>query len=372
MLRSSMRVFLVFAGLLAACSGPGTSPVAPPQNSGLPGTTQSRNSRVPSSPYTFTLLQAPQPLFRDYGAAPPKIATASDGAIWYGGQSNSTFPAVRLMPGAGAKEFFFPTPYPSAEPFVPGDAATGSDGRIWFNDGDFFCGLGAITNAGTTTEYPIANTPYIGGCITSIGLGPNSNMWFVLRQTDPHNNLFAGYITPSGKSRRFQLNVPPVDFAFSQIVMGADGNLWTGGHNVLIRITPSGVATTFPTTANLFAYSVAAGPDGNIWYCGLLSYDNFICGRMNTSGHVVSTYTPPIPSKLYDLVAAPDGNMWITGTSNHGPFLLRATSSGTFTKFHLPNGAGDPGGITVGRDGNLYFTILNGSNGYNVGKFTLP
>lgn len=52
-------------------------------------------------------------------------------------------------------------------------------------------------------------------------------------------------------------------------MVGSDGNFWVSDvrNGLIFRITPSGIATGFPTPTQPSApVGMAAGPDGNIWF----------------------------------------------------------------------------------------------------------
>jgi virginiamycin B lyase len=69
----------------------------------------------------------------------------------------------------------------------------------------------------------------------------------------------------------------------------------------------------------------------------------------------------PIPSgnSPFDLTLGPDGNLWFTEAQ--GNRVGRVTPQGVITEFTIPTAGSFPGGITAGPDGNLWF-CANGSN----------
>jgi streptogramin lyase len=105
----------------------------------------------------------------------------------------------------------------------------------------------------------------------------------------------------------------------SVIAPSPDGNRWFVEGDALGKVTPNGVVTEFgpsPTERS------TTGPDGNVWYT---SYQAFF-------------------------IHSPDFFEF-----SHAA-VTKITSSGAFTVFALPNDASDPGAITTGPDGNLWFT----------------
>src|SRR5208282_2637958 len=141
------------------------------------------------------------------------------------------------------------------------------------------------------------------------------------------------------------------------ITAGPDGNLWfTGGNNIIGRITPTGTITEFTIpTANCFPGSITAGPDGNLWF---VEEDSNKIGRITPAGMITEFPIPTANSQLsptQGITTGPDGNLWFT-ESDAGQ-IGRITPSGTVTEF-TSAAANEPFGITAGSDGNLWFTGL--------------
>lgn len=185
-----------------------------------------------------------------------------------------------------------------------GDITLGPDGAIWFTD--FNNRIGRMTTAGVVTEYPIP-AAFIGP--RTITVGPDGALWF----TSDIGQV--GRLDTSGNGFRFY-NLPEYPTLYAQlgaITSGPDGNLWLsvmtdGGLGRIVRLTPSGQFTEFPTT----------GPGSNI----------------------------------LDITAGPDGALWFT--ENATSRIGRMTVTGVLTEYDLSPGAG-PLGITVGRDGAIWF-----------------
>src|SRR6266446_3963883 len=141
--------------------------------------------------------------------------------------------------------------------------------------------------------------------------------------------------------------------------------------------------------------SIIAGRDGNLWFTerfgnkigrigptsGLITEVCQVLTAGNPSGRVtpagVITEFPPLssPTPLSgpdSITVGPDGNLWFTEDS--GNKIGRITPAGVITEFPLPpnlncppNGSNSPLGITAGPDGNLWFTE---SCGNKVGRIT--
>ena len=179
----------------------------------------------------------------------------------------------------------------------------------------------------------------------------------------------------------FEIAKPNVQTS-SGIVAGPDGNLWfpeiTLGtaaqtsrgplvmpeEKAIARMSPDGALAEFPITpagfTAPFPQSIAAGPDGNLWFPEGNVYGELI-GRISTAG-VVTEF--PIPTLVGTRIAAgPDGNLWIAGAGA----IARVTTQGESTLFPFPDFNHLPGGITAGSDGNLWFTD-SGTN--QIGRIT--
>ena len=105
-------------------------------------------------------------------------------------------------------------------------------------------------------------------------------------------------------------------------------------------------------------------------------------GRITTAGVVTEFSVPNAPplegstpaTSLSDpgiqsIVAGPDGNLWFTTSSNltsssttgsnyvwGNPSIGRLTPAGVFTFFNVPGSFNSLAGLTLGPNGNLWFT----------------
>jgi virginiamycin B lyase len=145
-------------------------------------------------------------------------------------------------------------------------------------------------------------------------------------------------------------------------------------------MTPTGQVTLFPVAPGTSpAPGITTGPDGNLWFTAtnlpcdteLPCAERFLglIGRMDTAGRVNGVFV--IPTRFADpgrIVTGPDGNLWFTEQSAigaDGAFtpthpapgkIGRITPSGRITEFTTPTPFSNPAGITIGPDGNLWFT----------------
>ncbi|MBI1913589.1 MAG: FG-GAP repeat protein [Planctomycetes bacterium] len=128
---------------------------------------------------------------------------------------------------------------------------------------------------------------------------------------------------------------------------------------------PAVSATEFPIpTAGSTPTSIATAADGNLWFT---EFGSDRIGRINATTKAITEFTVLPGSGPLDIVSAPDGNLYFTErfTDRIGRINPRAGSdaaiqasfSDTFAT-GITAGSG-PTSITVGPDGNLWFTEFN-------------
>jgi streptogramin lyase len=262
----------------------------------------------------------------------------------------------------------------------PYHITAGPDGNLWFTEsflyqaGEAYMGnqIGRITPAGVITEFSTGISADADP--TEIVAGPDGNLWF----TETVGRI--ARITPAGVVTEFSAGISANADPYG-ITAGPDGNLWFTEivGNRIGRITPAGVVTEFSAgiSPNAYPWDIVTGPDGNLWF----TENNGGIGRITLSG-VVTEFTQgltapatpaygfagPIPNGL---TVGPDGNLWFTEQA--GNRIGRITTAGVITEFSVgitPNA--NPTEITVGPDGNLWFTepffITNGVAGMGIGN----
>jgi streptogramin lyase len=152
----------------------------------------------------------------------------------------------------------------------------------------------------------------------------------------------------------------------ASIAAGPDGNMWfTESEGARVgRITPTGAVTEFSEgiTKGSGPQAIAAGPDGNLWFTELLA------SRVAqiTPGGVVTEFATGITpgSKPFGITAGPDGNLWFAERA--GSRIGRIAPTGHVTEFAV-KAASEPQGIAQGPDGNLWFTEFSGNR---IGRIT--
>ena len=157
------------------------------------------------------------------------------------------------------------------------------------------------------------------------------------------------------------------------ITMGPDHNLWfTENSGLKIgTINAQGVITEYAIPGAQGLTGITTGPDESLWFTD--EFAGFI-GHISTSGAFLGSYSLPIGSHPQGIVTGPDNRLWFVDNSVdlmhplNGFRIGAIDTAGNLTEFPtyinpIVFGAQEyvPGGITVGPDGNLWFTNANAS-----------
>src|SRR5665213_304756 len=277
----------------------------------------------------------------------------------------SALPTPTPVPTASPAPTPTATPTPSASEGVitefpsstvgryPYGITRGPDGNLWYTEprtNDFGNrGVGRITPAGVVTEFSTVNNVFTSAP-ADITTGPDGNLWFTESDSDRISR-----ITPGGSITSFAGLTFSAGPAF--ITKGPDGNLWftEPGIGKIGRISTAGAVTEFTTG---YAGAITGGADGNVWFVeGIPFGSNDKIGRITPAGVITEFSSGVTDHLLAGMTLGPDGNMWFTGINAIG----RITPAGVVTEF--PEIHGNPAGpITAGPDGNLWFTEEVGSS----------
>jgi virginiamycin B lyase len=196
------------------------------------------------------------------------------------------------------------------------------------------------------TDLPAGANPW------AITAGPDGSVWFTER-----GRSTIGTIDGDGHLTEY---TDGVSGAAMGIAAGSDGNLWfTEPYQDRIgRITPDGHVTEFPLGPPHTARptEITAGPDGALWF---IETDLGRIGRITTDGDI-STFSiegepPGWGADPLGITSGGDGRIWFTDAVY--PYSVDAmTTSGTVTRYHLPDGVFSGPGIATAPDGDVVFT----------------
>jgi streptogramin lyase len=299
----------------------------------------------------FTEFQIPTEL-----AVPKGITSGPDGNLWFAEIGANKI--GRITPSGAITEF------PANSP--TGGIALGGDGNLWFAEGGK---IGTITTDGVVTEFaiPTANTE-----VTDIASGPDGNLWF----SEPGNADAQGGAIPAKIGRIItsgditEFTLPSARAVPEEIASGPDGNVWFVELvvNSIGRVTPDGVITEFPipySSSSSYPEGIVSGPDGNVWFTDETAIWQLTPGGVFTQFATSSSSSQPLVP-YFGIAPAPDGSLWFTVYADPSA-VARVTTSGAFTQFSTPTADALPNQITLGPDGNLWFTEEKGNS---IGRVT--
>jgi len=299
--------------------------------------------------------------------------------------SGLAFALVQHAPPLAAQEI---TEFPlTAASGVPWGIVSGPDGNIWFTELNVDL-IGRLKSDGSVAEFPLPPASPIPCGAGAVAVGPDGNLWYTRACSGTSAALgfswvFSriGRITPAGGVEEF----PPIGLP-NDITPGPDGNLWFADQPEFIggqigRISTTGVITEFPVPAantpwpagRSYPFSIAAGPDGNLWFTDYLGAQ---IGRISPTGNVVMFPLLSSTRSPGSMTAGPDGALWFTESDQfdlQGSWIARMTLDGSVTEFQVPAGgqglatADGSKTIAAGPDGNLWFIELNANK---IGRIT--
>jgi virginiamycin B lyase len=238
--------------------------------------------------------------YRGHGIGNPWPITAGpDGALWAG---NWNTHSISRITAAGKITTFFGTANTPV-----GIAA--SRHYLWYSNWAVPSSIGRITTSGKATMFTSPDLVYPGG----ITRGSDGAMWF----TNGDGRL--GRITRSGAMTFYSLPYP-----LDSLAAGPDGDLWVTYATVhgVGLISAKGVpVSTFTGLPIRGGGPIAAGPDGALWFL-----ESNAIARITTTGQV-TTYGVPDLGPSGDITAGPDGAMWFTdsGTNTIGRIATSVT-----------------------------------------------
>jgi virginiamycin B lyase len=232
----------------------------------------------------------------------------------------------------------------------------GPDARIWFTEFEG-AAVGAATTAGAVTTFAVSGTAQNNPII----VGPDGNLW---------TGGFGGIIykiTTAGVVTAY----PVASAHIGDMAVGGDGNIWfTDYGNIRVgRITTAGAVTEFGGFPNgAQPEGIAAGTDGNLW----VTYIGGVA-KVSTAGAVLATYTSGISAgeSTDYIVAAPDGNLYMSEdafSNTVSDKIAKVTTGGTITEIGSLPPETYPNRLVVGKDGNVYF---QDDSAAMLGKVTL-
>lgn len=253
------------------------------------------------------------------------ITTGSDGALWFLAEGGS---AIGRMTTSGSVTTY-PLPFGWAE-----DITSGSDGNLWFaiNNIDGSNAIGQLTTSGQLTTFtdPSLGTASWDGTthnfLQDITSGPDGALWFSNWTTLVASDAQSGSIERISTSGVFSDYTAPEGVIPGPLAAGPDGAIWFGGGNasaLIGRVTTSGQFSTYTDPGAIGeVLGIAAGPDGALWFTnysvpGDTGFSPFPpIGRITTGGTITTYGNAYAEEGAMSIAAGPDGAMWFVDHIN--------------------------------------------------------
>jgi streptogramin lyase len=255
----------------------------------------------------------------------------------------------------------------------PTGITLGADGNLWFTESANNA-IGRITTAGVVTEFSLAGLQAGSGPIDIVSDPANNLLYFTEKNVGRVGSInpLAGSDAAILASETQSVVVPSgAGAGVSGITLGPDGNLWFTEVNVdrVGNITPNlATGNEFSTgiTPGAAPENIVTGADGALWFT---EFGNAV-GRITTAGAVTefSLAALGVNNGPIDIVSDPANNLLYFTLKNVGTIgrinplatsdaLILASETQSAV---VPSGAGaGVSGITLGPDGNLWFTEAN-------------
>lgn len=280
-----------------------------------------------------------------------------------------------------ALPFTFPFPnekdYPLLTPSSnPNAITTGPDGNLWFTELNA-SKIGRITTAGSVTEYPLSYDSEPAGIAT----GPDGNLWF----TEGVANKIGRLNPTTGAITEFALPINSDPGSIASGYNGYEPSLWflEPGTNILGNITTSGSITQYSIdTTNSGLGEITAGVSG-VWFTESRAnkiahlFMEKVCRRFCFLQPQVQEYSIPAPGgDPTGITLGADGNVWFTEPLNNDIGSL--TPAGVITQYSVPTTNSWPLGIAANTQGIAFTEAFFSSNkigwmpyGGTIGERTL-
>jgi virginiamycin B lyase len=200
-----------------------------------------------------------------------------------------------------------------------------------------------VAAAPCVTEYPVTATPF------SVTAGPDGKVWFTQEGA-------IGRLDPAAPDVPSYFPLPTPGAVPYGIVSAPDGNLWftEPEQNLIGRITPDAPNTIdeFPApAAGTFPTHLSVGPDGYLWLIGL----DYAARFLPADPGDVEVFDAGPGTNPGDITPGADGNMWFTQFASSSVVRIAIDPPHATTVFPISTDELRPLGITSGPDGNIWW-----------------
>lgn len=217
--------------------------------------------------------------------------------------------------------------------------------------------LSFMTNAGTAVAFKLDRTVRMPEPL-AITAAPDGSVWVLARRhfTSTDKRLRVFRIDQRGRKALIELPQPKSKAAnFGALAAGADGNVWLAISGVrsartttIHRLTPAGRrVSSWVLPRGTTARSLAAGPDGRMWF---LAHDSGHVGRLDRTGKVSRVALSDARSYI-QLAQGIGGAMWAVRRGS----AARIDGQRRVKSFTIPDQSDGAIGLARGADGRMWF-----------------
>jgi virginiamycin B lyase len=313
----------------------------------------------------------------------------------------ATLSAAQAAPVGKLTQFKVPT-----DNSQPRDITVGSDGNLWFTEGNevftpgpdpdgggtFHRNVGRITPAGKITEFRIEDGIGATQCFCLLGdivQGPDGILYFTT------NNPGLGRITTDGEILPFvapdnsaangsgiaahgddiwyadfnndslwRYDTTGPDTGFTQfpvpepsdVAVDEAGIVWFAATSdqAIGRLDPATGNATLTPTDTLIPGGITVASDGDIWFSARFVPQGV--GELDPDTNDVREFPLTDNPGPQDIAASPEGSVWFTQTTEGN--IARITDAGVVTEGKVVRKS-EPFGITVAPNGNPWYTMMS-------------
>ncbi len=278
------------------------------------------------------------------------VLVANQTFVWF--TENAASKLGELQPNG---KIATPEPLIPTKNAGPNQIASGPNGLLWFTE----------TNIGKVAQISSSVPPVVSEFLlsakarpTALTLGSDGNMWITDPATDAIWKVSQKGVV--GGPCLLPANADP-----TSIATGSDGALWftEAGVNKIGRLPVTntqscGSVTSFRIrTPNAGLDTIVAGADGALWFT---EHNANKIGRMLVTGHDAAEYSLKPATRPTVLVEGIDNNFYFAdpGSNQIGQFV---TNTQKVKLFKIPTANSQPGAMTLGGLGEIYFVEMAGN-----------
>ena len=313
----------------------------------------------------------------------------------------ATLSAAQAAPVGKLTQFKVPT-----DNSQPRNITVGSDGNLWFTEGNevftpgpdpdgggtFHRNIGKITPAGAITEFRIEEGIGPTQCfclLNDIVQGPGDVLYFttnnpglgrittggeILPFVAPNNSLANGsgiaahgddiWYADSNNDSLWRYDTTGPDTGFTQfpvpepsdVAVDEAGIVWFAATSdqAIGRLDPATGNATLTPTVNLVPWGITVAADGDVWFSARFVPQGV--GELDPDTNNVREFPLTDNPGPQDIAASPDGSVWFTQTTEGN--IARITDAGVVTEGKVVRNS-EPFGITVAPNGNPWYTMMS-------------